>query len=112
MGIEPTPTPQPAPDNGFEDRMVPMPSALYLLGSSWLSGLTREGSMLLCQSRAASHHVRAGEHPRGVVNLAGFTKNLTTEKSDRIRANRIICPYALEFSGQPNSSGQVLLHPS
>jgi len=63
MGIEPTPVPQPARDNGFEDWFSPVPSVMYLLGSSWLSGLIWEDFMLLCHSRVTVR-LRPSEDPR------------------------------------------------
>lgn len=54
----------PTPDDGFEDRMVPMPSVLYLLGSSWLSSLPWEGTMPLCHSRVTAY-LQSTEEPSG-----------------------------------------------
>src|SRR3954462_3354150 len=61
---------KPAPDNGFEDRLVLMPSSMYLLSSSWLSGLAWEGSMPLCQSRVTPRLQPLEEsRERGLSNL-------------------------------------------
>src|SRR4051794_19279007 len=75
--------------------MVPMPSVLYLLGSSWLSGLAREGSMLLCQSRVTPPPT-ASEEP-GAGHVATIYKRLT--KDGRVRYTAYI-----RLKGHPKQS--------
>jgi hypothetical protein len=64
--------------------MVPMPFVLYLLGSSWLSSLTREGFMVLCQSRVTPR-LHPPEAP-GAGHVATSYKRLTEDGKVRYTA--------------------------
>jgi hypothetical protein len=61
-----------------------MPSVLYLIGSSCLSGLTREGSMLLWQSRVTPR-LQPPEDP-GAGHVATIYKRLTEDGKVRYTA--------------------------